>query len=173
MLCAGTRIANCDVRGCLHGLFWQGATMRIFMTGLICAFLAGCSGSYEGPEEAVRAWVDAAEAYAEEKDRGSLLGMIDQNYADARGYDHTQIGNLLRFYFLRQKSVGFVTNINDIQVMGDSAALVNLTVVMAGTNADVIGVRADAYNFELELENFDDEWKLIGARWGEVGREMR
>ena len=48
-----------------------------------------------------------------------------------------------------------------------------VTVVMAGTNADVIGVRADAYNFELELENFDDEWKLIGARWGEVGREMR
>ncbi len=143
------------------------------MISLACAFLAGCGGSEEGPEEALRAWVDAAEAHAEEKDRGGLLDMIDENYADARGYDHTQIGNLLRIYFLRQKSVGFVTNINDISVMGGTAALVNVTVVMAGTNADAFGVRADAYNFELELENRDDEWRLIGARWGEVGTEMR
>lgn len=121
----------------------------------------------------MRAWVDSAEAYAEDKDRQGLLDMIDENYTDARGYDRTQIDNMLRFYFLRQKSVGFVTNINDIRVMGDTAALVNLTVVMAGTNADALGVRADAYNFELELESLGDEWKLIGARWGEVGREMR
>lgn len=147
--------------------------MRILITGLICVFLAGCGESYDGPEEAVRAWVEAAEGYAEEKDRGGLLKMVDENYTDARGNDHTQLSNLMRFYFLRQKSVGFVTNINNIQVMGDSAALVNLTVVMAGTNADMMGVRADAYNFELELENFDDEWKLIGARWGEVGGQMR
>lgn len=164
---------DCDAFRHYHVLFRQVATMRILVSGLVCAFLAGCGGSYDGPEEAVRAWVEAAEAYAEEKDRGGLLGMIDENYADSRGYDHTQLGNLMRFYFLRQKSVGFVTNINDIQLMGDTAALVNLTVVMGGTNADKIGVRADAYNFELELENFDDDWRLIGARWGEVGREMR
>ncbi len=147
--------------------------MRRLIAGLICAFLAGCGAPEGSPEEAIRAWVEAAEAYAEEKDRQGILGMIDENYADARGNDHTQIGNMLRFYFLRQKSVGFVTNINDIRIMGGSAATVNVTVVMAGTNADALGVRADAYNFELELENTDDEWKLIGARWGEVGREMR
>lgn len=154
-------------------LFQRVATMKKLLSGLVCVFLAGCGGPQEGPEELVRAWVDAAEAYAEDKDRQGLLGMIDENYTDARGYDRRQIGDMLRFYFLRQKSVGFVTNINDVKVMGDTAALVNLTVVMAGTNADALGVRADAYNFELELENFDDEWKLIGARWGEVGGEMR
>ena len=35
-----------------------------------------------------------------------------------------------------------------------------------------MGIRADAYNFELELENTDDEWMLIGARWGEVGGDL-
>jgi hypothetical protein len=148
--------------------------MRTLKFSLICALLAGCGGGLDaGPEEALRAWVEAAEAAAEDKDRQGVLELIAENYADSRGNDHQQIGNMLRFYFLRQKSIGFVTNINDISVMGDTAAMVNLTVVMAGTNADALGVRADAYNFELELENTDDEWMLIGARWGEVGREMR
>lgn len=171
MLCAATKIANDSGVG--KAWRWRVAAMRRLIIGLICAFLAGCGGPGEGPEEALRAWVDAAEAYAEEKDRQGLLAMIDEKYADARGNDHTQIGNLLRYYFLRQKSVGFVTNINDITVMGDTAALVDVTVVMAGTNADALGVRADAYDFELELENVDDEWLLIGARWGETGRELR
>ena len=148
--------------------------MRILIFSLICALLAGCGGGSEaGPEEALRAWVDAAEAAAEDKDRQGLLDLIAEKYADSRGNDYQQIDNMLRYYFLRQKSVGFVTNINDIAVMGDTAALVNLTVVMAGTNANALGVRADAYNFELELESTDDEWMLIGARWGEVGREVR
>jgi hypothetical protein len=148
--------------------------MRILIISLICAFLAGCGGGTEtGPEEAVRAWVKAAEAAAEEKDRKGLSDMIAENYADSRGNDHVQIDGMLRFYFLRHDSVGFVTNINDIAIMGDTAALVNVTVVGAGTDANALGLRADAYNFELELENKDDEWLLIGARWGEVGREMR
>lgn len=146
--------------------------MRILTISLICATLAGC-GRAEGPEEAVRAWVAAAEAAAEEKDRGELLSMISENYTDARGNDLAQVDTMLRYYFLRQKSVGLISTINDIAVMGDTAALVDITVAMAGTNADVPGVRADAYNFELELENSDDEWLLIGARWGEVGQEMR
>jgi hypothetical protein len=148
--------------------------MRILILSLICAFLAGCGGGTDGgPEEAVRAWVAAAEAAAEDKDRQGLLDLIAENYADSRGNDHAQIGNMIRYYFLRQKSVAFITSINDIVILGGTAAQVSLTVGMAGTDASALGVRADAYNFELELENTDDEWMLIGARWGEVGREMR
>lgn len=148
--------------------------MRILIFSLICAFLAGCGGGPAAdPEEALRAWVEAAEAAAEDKDRRDLLAMISENYADSRGNDHAQIGNILRLYFLRQKSVALLTIIDDIVVMGGTAAQVNLTVAMAGTDASSVGIRADAYSFELELENTDDEWMLIGARWGAVGRKMR
>lgn len=147
--------------------------MRILIFSLICAYLAGCGGGAdEAPEQALRAWVDTAEAAAEEKDRRGLLAMISENYVDSRGNDHEQIGNVLRVYFLRQQSIALLTSIDDIVVMGDTAAQVNLTVGMAGTGAGALGIRADAYNFELELESTDDEWMLIGARWGEVGREM-
>ena len=148
--------------------------MRILIFSLVCAFLAGCGGGPDGgPDEALRAWVDAAEAAAEDKNRRGLMAMISENYADSRGNDHEQIGNLMRLYFLRQQSVAFLTSIDEIVVMGETAAQVTLTVGMAGTNASALGIRADAYNFELELENTDDEWMLIGARWGEVGRDMR
>lgn len=147
--------------------------MRTFVFSLICAFLAGCGSEPEaGPEAALRAWVDAAEAYAEDKDRRGLMEMISENYADSRGNDYEQIGNVMRLMFLRQQKVAFLTSIDDIVVMGETAAVVNLTVGMAGTDASALGIRADAYNFELELESMDDEWMLIGARWGEVGRDM-
>ena len=145
--------------------------MRILIASLICAFLAGC-GPEAGPEEALRSWVDAAEAAAEDKDRRGLLALISENYADSRGNDHAQIGNMIRYYFLRQQSVALITSIDDIAVMGDTAAEIGLTVGMAGTDTSAFGVRADAYNFKLELENVDDEWMLIGARWGKVGQEM-
>ena len=147
--------------------------MRILIFSLICAFLTGCGGGPEaGPEEAVRAWVDAAEAIAEDKDRRGLLAMISENYADSRGNDYVQINSLFRFYFLRQKSVVLFTSIDDIVVMGDTAAKVALTVGMGGTDSSALGVRADAYKFELELENTDDEWMLIGARWGKIGSDL-
>jgi len=56
---------------------------------------------------------------------------------------------------------------------GDSAAEIDLTVGMAGTNEGVFGFTADAYRFRLELENKDDEWQLISARWGELGEDLR
>jgi len=151
---------------------------RILQTGLICAFLAACGGGADtgpdaNPEDALRAWVEAAEARAEDKDRGGLLAMISENYADSRGNDHAKIGNIIRMYFMRQQSVALLTSIDDIEVMGGSAAHVTLTVGMAGTNASALGVTANAYNFELELEIPDDEWLLIGARWGKIGRDLR
>ena len=145
---------------------------------LICVLLAGCGGgaapgAETDPRVALRAWVEAAEARAEDKDRRGLLAMISESYADSRGNDQEKIGNIIRLYFMRQQSVVIFTSIDEIEVMGDTAANVTLTVGMAGTNASALGVRANAFNFELELEIPDDEWLLIGARWGKVGRDLR
>lgn len=149
------------------------AMTRILIFSLLCALMTACSGGpVDAPEEALRSWVHAAEAAVEDKDRRRLLAKISENYVDSRGNDREQIGNILRLYFLRQQIVAILTSIDDIEVMGNTAALVSLTVGMAGTDASALGVRADAYNFEFELENTDDEWMLIGARWGQVGRDM-
>jgi hypothetical protein len=152
--------------------------VRTLSTGLICLLFAGCGGdadeaSVYDPEPELRAWVDTAEAYAEDKDRRGLLSMISESYADGRGNDREKVGDIMRIYFMRQQAVAMLTSIDDIVIMGDSAAKVNVTVGMAGTDASALGVRADAYQFELDLEKHDEDWLLNSARWGKAGRDMR
>ena len=149
--------------------------MRGLLLSICLTLIAACGGgtSEYNPEDELRAWVARGEVAAEEKNRGELLDMISQDYADSRGNDHEGIGNMLRVYFFRQNSIALLTSIDDIAMMGDTAAMVTVTVGMAGTNSGAIGLNADAYRFEFELEKLDDEWLLIGARWGELGGELR
>lgn len=146
--------------------------MRFLTLSLLLTILTACGGSATDPEEMLRGWVARGEAAAEARDRDDLLDLISEDYVDSRGNDRGQIGDLLGLYFLRQQSIALLTGIDEITLFGDTAAKVTLTVGMAGTNTGTWGFRADAYQFELELLRPDDEWLLIGARWGELGGEL-
>ncbi len=143
-----------------------------FSIGLVCAGLAACGGPPSTPEDEVRAWVADGEVAAENNDRSSLVDMISENYTDARGNGRQDIGNMMRFYFLRQQSVAILTKVDKVTMHGDSAADVSLTVGLAGMRAGAFGLNADAFRFDLELEYDGDDWFLIGARWGELGRGL-
>ena len=147
--------------------------MRFLTLSTICLFLAACGEPQGSAEDELREWVAKGEAAAEAKDRGELLDMISDDYADARGNDREQIGNILRAYFFRQATIALLISIDEIAVTGDTAAMINLTVGMAGMNNSAIGISADAYKFELEVHKPDDEWLLIGGRWGELGGNLR
>ncbi len=135
--------------------------------------LVACSGPTAGPEEALRLWVDDMELAAQDKDWRAMLDKISEAYADARGNSRKDIGDKLLITFLRQRSVAFVSTIDEITISGGTAAEIVITVAMAGTNDGTFGVSADAYNFELELESVDSQWYLIGAKWGELGKDVR
>ena len=139
---------------------------------LISALLLACGETPVSEEDAVRAWVTDAVAAAESKDRRELLGLISESYADARGNDREDINNLLRIYFLRQQKVTIMTKVEQITLLGSTAAEVSLTAGMAGTNESLLGLTADAYRFEFDLENDGRNWLLLGARWGGLGREL-
>lgn len=141
-----------------------------FVTALL---LAGCSADTGTPEEALRAWVDAAELAAEDKQRGALLDMISPDYIDARGNDRTAIDRTLRLLFLRQQSIALLVKVDGVELFNETAAEVSLTVGMAGTNGGRLGLSADAYRFELDLVADGDDWLLTAARWGELGKELR
>jgi len=149
--------------------------MRYLSFSLILILAGACSEppADPDPEIAVRDWVARSEIAAEARNRRDLLDMISKEYADARGNDHEKIGNILRIYFLRQHSVSLLTRIDEIDMSGGTAARVNLTVGMAGSNDNLLGFSADAYQFEFELENSGGDWILIGARWGKLGGELR
>lgn len=151
----------------------HGAWRPVALACLILALLTACSAPVSEPEEEVRDWVRRGVEAAENKKRRTLMNMVSPAYTDARGNQRDGIDKLLRFYFLRMNTVRLITSIEDISIIGDSAAEVVLKVGMAGTHDGVLGFSADAYRFAFELQRQDDEWLLIAARWGEWGKELK
>ncbi len=141
--------------------------------GLIFLLASACGGADESPEDAIRAWVRDGHLAAEAKDRRAMLDMISPAYADARGNSRDDIGNMMRFYFLRQNKVVLISRVDEIEVFGDSAAKLALQVGMAGSNDNVLGFSADAYRFEMELERDGSDWLLIAARWGGLREDVQ
>ena len=147
--------------------------LRCMPAAMACLWLAACGGPDEGPEAGLRAWVARGEALAEDKDRRGLVELISPHYTDARGNGRDDIGRMFDLYFLRTNSVALLTTIDKLEVFGDDAGEVVLTVGMAGTHDGTFGFSADAYQFAMELERQDQEWLLTSARWGELGENLR
>ena len=148
-------------------------TCTSIITLSMCVLLCACSSPSTGPEAEIRGWLDHGIAATEAKERGELLDMISPAYADSRGYNRSRIGDVLRVYFLRMNSIELITRVDEIKVMGDTAAEVLLTVGMAGTKDSLLGFSADAYQFSLELEKNAGDWQLISAQWAELGKELQ
>lgn len=139
---------------------------------LLLTSVASCSVDEGDPEQQVRVWVSAMQEAAEEKDRKVIVANISPAYVDARSHSRDDIDKLLRLYFLRQNKVALLGRIDDVRIIGETAAEVSVTVAMAATNNSALGLSADAYRFELELEHDGDDWKLISARWGQLGDQV-
>ena len=149
-------------------------TRALFTACLFALTASGCGGEPKSaPEEELRAWVDAGLEAAEAKERRRLVGMVSPAYTDSRGNERSDIEELLRFYMFRQNRIALLPDIEEITVYDDTAAMIVMTVAMAGTNDSILGFSADAYRFAFELEKDGDEWQLISARWGELGDELR
>ena len=148
-------------------------TQTLCIIGVVMLMLAACGDQASAPEEELRAWVAAGVEAATDKNRRELINMISEYYVDARGNERSDIDNLLRVYFLRQQKIALLTSIEEIAVYDDTAAKIEMTVGMAGLNDSMLGLSADGYRFDLELEKDAGEWQLISARWGEFGNEMR
>ncbi|MCP4331163.1 MAG: hypothetical protein GY785_00795 [Gammaproteobacteria bacterium] len=143
------------------------------LASALIALLCACGGPATGPEEELRDWVQRGVAAVEGKKRRELVGMISSAYADARGYNRDHVENILRAYFLRMNTIELLTSIEEISIIDDSAAELLITAGMAGTHDGVVGFSAKAYQFALELEKDGSDWKLISARWGQMGKELR
>lgn len=151
----------------------MGLLRTAWFGAVITVLLVACSGPASQPEEALQAWVAAAEAAAEDKDRRALMAMISPDYADARGNDREAVDRIFRWWFMRQKSIALLVKTDGIEMFQDTAAELRLSVGMAATNGNTVGINADVYRFELDMQRVDDEWMLIGARWGELGQELK
>ena len=135
--------------------------------------MTGCGNPPTEPEAELRAWVETGIASVEAKERRAVVGMVSDAYADGRGNERSDLDRMLRVYFHRMNNIKLLPKIEEITIYDDTAAQLVLTVGMAGTNDGILGFSADAYRFELEVEKNGGDWRLISARWGEMGGELK
>ena len=126
---------------------------------------AGC-GPSSAPEEQIRALVDEAEAFAEERDASALRGLIADDYADASGRDAADVRNLLHGWLIAHPSVNLLTRIDLIELEGTELARVQVTIGMLGREAESESdwdLAADVERLDIRLARDDGDWRVIAA----------
>lgn len=142
---------------------------RLLILGsLFVLALVGCSRG-SSPEAEIRTWVAQAQAAAEQRDIGALRNLIADDYVDKAGNDRKAIENLLRLQIVRKQSIHLFTRVRAIEFPGPNRATVSVAAAMAArpvARADeLVGLNADLYRFDLNLERKGGEWRVQGAVW--------
>ena len=144
------------------------ALVRVIALMFALSVLQACSDSGDSPEEQIRQFVESAVEAGEARSVNGLVELAHQDYRDLRGNNRQRLSDLLRAYFFRHKNIHLFTRIDNIELLGDSQATVNLHVAMAGTviaNVEALAsLRARVYHFELQLVK-EDEWQLRYVEW--------
>lgn len=112
--------------------------------------------------------IEAGERAAESRDATALAALVADDYADRRGNDADGIRRYARGYLLTHQSVRLVTRIDEVELMGDELARVQVSVGMLGRDAEADSawdLAADIRVFDLRLALDDGEWRVIRADW--------
>ena len=126
--------------------------------------LVGC-GAKTSAEEEVRALVTSAEEAAEARDVGDVMKLIADDYADAQGFDKTQLTNFLRGYFVIHPKIELVVDIGAVEFPAEGLARTRLTIAMVGTQGagNDASATGDLETVQLELQRKGDEWRVTRA----------
>ena len=133
---------------------------------IVAVLVAGC-GEKSAPEEEIRAFVDSAEAAAEERDASALRELVADDYQDPDGRDAGDLRSFLHGYLVMHPSLNLITRIDSIELEGTEQARVAVTVGMLGRTAgddDDWDLAGDVYRLDLRLVREDGgDWRLVRA----------
>lgn len=137
---------------------------------LLCVFtgLAACSGDEDPPEQRIHKLNDNAEAAAEEKDAGSIEGMVAEDFKSAH-LNKASIMRLVRMYMLRHKSIHLFSLTKSVQVVDEDNARAEVLVALAGKPVErvdqLFDLSAELLHFDVAYARFDNEWKVTALKW--------
>ncbi|MCP3668498.1 MAG: hypothetical protein GY696_39450 [Gammaproteobacteria bacterium] len=136
---------------------------------LLLLLVTGCSGDPETPEARIRAMIAAGESAVEERSLGEIKALISPDYKDANHLDRRGVVRILAGYFLRNKSIHLLTQIDAVELPTPETARVRLYVAMAGQPVaglqGLSNIRADLHRFDLDLKQEEGEWRVISGQW--------
>ena len=156
-----------DVLGC-----WRAGVVGM-VVGL-ALFAAGCQSAPDDPEAQIRALIAKAEKAAEEKDLGTLKGLVSETYSGEKQKNKRELVGFIGYFFLRQKSIHLLTQVDTIEFPEPKHAEASVYVGMAARSisgpGDLRSLRADIYRIEFTaLDEGNADWKVTRAEWRPAG----
>lgn len=144
--------------------------LLIFFLGFVLVMpLPGCRGERSTPEAEVRALIHGAVTAAEQKEIGTLRGLISDKYADDQGQDKRAVEGLLRLHFLRNQTVHLYAHIQSVTLPQPEGAQATVLVAMAGapiaSAQELPLLRADLHRFEIDFVRENKVWRVRRAAW--------
>ena len=132
--------------------------------------ISACTSSTESPEDQIRALIKKGEKAAEEKDLGTLKGLVSDTYKDEQGNKKPEIMKILAYHLLRNTSVHLLTRVRAITFPDPKRATATVFVAMAGGKLgsidDLLRLRADLYRVDFTAaDEGRAEWKVTSAEW--------
>ena len=136
---------------------------------LTTATLMGCGSDPETPEDQIRALIEAGEIAVEARDLSEVRSLISDRYRDEQGLNQQAVSRLIAGQFLIHQSIHLLVQTDDIRLVGPERAEVRVYVAMSGTQLSgpeaLLGLQADLFRFDLDLEQEGGDWRVTGGNW--------
>lgn len=147
---------------------------RVLVLLLPLIALTGCSNN-DSHEAQIREMIDRAESAIEARALLDARSLVADSYQDDGKRTKQALVRLLSGYFLRNKSIHLLVQLDHIDLNDPQRPKVTLYTAMAGKPfADVeavLALRAALYRFDLELMREEGEWRVVSGRWQPATRE--
>jgi hypothetical protein len=145
--------------------------MTIILIFVITITALGCHTETE--QDKIKKVITDIQAATEEKDIKKIINNLSKTYNDPQGYNYETIkGLLLGYFFQYPKISAYITNL-EISIEDTSAKAVFQTVLTSGNKtgsaSDVIPRSLGIYDFDVSLKKESGTWKVISAKWEQVG----
>ena len=137
---------------------------------MLLVSMSACASPTESPEDQIRALIAKGEQAAEDKDLGTLKGLLSDSYQDEQGNKKPEIMKILAFHLMRNPSVHLLTRVRAIAFPDPKNATATVFVAMAGGKLggidDLLRLRADLYRVDFTAADAGRaEWKVTSAKW--------
>lgn len=138
---------------------------RGLIFGLLILPMLSCS-SKTGPEEAIRANINAIAQAVEDKDTGEVLDYVTEQFLGNGRMDKQDLKGLILAYYLRHKKVNVVVTRMDIEVneYDPYSAKMQGAVLLTGTDR-LLPENGRMVNVSGEWQKRGDDWLLARLDW--------
>jgi hypothetical protein len=134
--------------------------LRSLLALALVTLLVSCSKP-AGPEEAIRAVIDALETAAEDGDIGGIMEHLAEDYSDSDSNDKASLRGILFMQLQRSGGVSVTKRVDSITVADD--AVTAQSVVFAGLADGPLtagSTRSDVWRFDLQFRLEGRDWQV-------------